>query len=77
MHGEHPHSQQVGLTQVVDEAADVAKESGIDAVCVSHLNKMMTKKSHGHTCSLGLPGDGLQSGGLKITLENTTGVLLS
>lgn len=46
MHGEHLHSQQVGLTQMVDEAADVAKESRINTVYVSHLNKMMTKNSH-------------------------------
>ncbi|KAI3371904.1 hypothetical protein L3Q82_006690 [Scortum barcoo] len=32
VHGEHPHSQHVGLTQMVDEAADVAKESRIDTV---------------------------------------------
>lgn len=37
MHGEHPHSQQVGITQMVDEAADVAKKSCIDAVCVTYL----------------------------------------
>lgn len=43
VHGEHPHSQQVGLTQVVDEAADVTKESRIDTVYVSHLHEMMTR----------------------------------
>lgn len=36
--GEDPHSQQVGFAQVVDEAADVAVESGVDAVNVSNLH---------------------------------------
>lgn len=52
MHGEHPHSQQVGLTQVVDEAADVAKESRINAMHVSHLHKMMNKESRSHVLHL-------------------------
>lgn len=37
MHGEHSHSQQVRITQVVNESANVAKQPGIDAVCISHL----------------------------------------
>ena len=44
VHGEHPHSQQVGLTQVVDEAANVAKESRIDTVNISHLHEIMTRE---------------------------------
>lgn len=50
VHGEHPHSQQVGLTQMVDEAANVAKESRIDTVYISHLDKMKTKKRHRSLC---------------------------
>lgn len=34
---EHPHRDQVGLAQVVDEAADVAVETGVDAVNLSIL----------------------------------------
>lgn len=34
---EHAHRDEVGLAQVVDEAADVAIETGIDAVNLSIL----------------------------------------
>lgn len=34
---EHAHGDEVGLAQVVDEAADVAIETGIDAVNLSIL----------------------------------------
>lgn len=47
--GEHPHGQQVGLTQVVDETANVAKEPGIDAVDVPHLHEEMTQLRLGNT----------------------------
>lgn len=36
---EHPHRDEVGLAQVVDEAADVAVETGIDAVNLSVLGR--------------------------------------
>ena len=35
--GEHATRKQVGLARVVDEPADVAIETGIDAVRVTHL----------------------------------------
>lgn len=52
MHGEHPHSQQVGLTQVVDEAAYVAEESGVDAVYIPHLQEMIARVVTMIQCSL-------------------------
>lgn len=36
---EHPHGDEVGLAQVVDEAADVAIETGVDAVNLSILGR--------------------------------------
>ena len=69
MHGEHPHSQQVGLTQMVDEAADVAKESCVNTVHISHLHKMMSKKCHSHMLFLGLLVDTPLSSGLE-TIKN-------
>lgn len=46
MHGEHLHSQQVGLTQVVDEAANVSEKSGIDTVYIFHLHHRDEPQSH-------------------------------
>lgn len=57
MHGEHPHSYQVGLTHMVDEAADVAVEPGIDAVWLPYLNKTMIQQHHSHMTFLVLNGE--------------------
>lgn len=37
VHGEHLHSQNVGLTQMVQEAPHVPEESGVDTVRLPHL----------------------------------------
>lgn len=44
VHGKHPHSYDVGFAQVVDEPANVAEESCVDTVYVSHLQYMLTKR---------------------------------
>ena len=45
VHGKHPHSQQVRLTQVVNKAANVAEKPCIDAVHVTHLRGSKTEKT--------------------------------
>lgn len=45
MHGEHADRQQGGLTQVVDEAPDVSKESRINTVNVSNLHSTVSRQS--------------------------------
>lgn len=37
VHGEHLHGQKIGLAQMVKEAADVSKESGINTVYIPNL----------------------------------------
>lgn len=44
VHGKHPHSYDVGVAQVVDEPANVAEESCVNTVYVSHLHHMLTKR---------------------------------
>lgn len=67
MHGEHPHSQNVGLTQVVDESADVAVKPAINTVNIPHLQRWQPHKGQSQHVNEGKIT-------LKVLLENLISV---